>query len=184
MCLLLYNLEDAILHMLCIGTWMRIIHPLRSVSEGESICATSSLGEKTMKGKCKQLPGRLCNNFQQQICPQPKYLWGTHESRLPSAWTLYESQQDGSLLYCMLRSDPPTVIRSVTVSSDLHWHACTCFGESCSKIKYCHSDTSCQSFCWELVPTDPHNNTVSKTLSWQSRITVCSFIWAKVVCQI
>lgn len=123
MCLLLYNLEDAILHMLCIGTWMRIIHPLRSVSEGESICATSSLGEKMMKGKCKQLPGRLCNNFQQQICPQPKYLWGTHESRLPSAWTLYESQQDGSLLYCMQRSDPPTVIRSVTVSSDLHWHA-------------------------------------------------------------
>ena len=42
---------------------------------------------------------------------------------LPSAWTLSESQQDGSLLYCMLWSDPPTVIRSVTVSSDLHWHA-------------------------------------------------------------
>ena len=42
---------------------------------------------------------------------------------LPSAWTLSESQQDGSLLYCMLRSDPPMVIRSVTVSSDLHGYA-------------------------------------------------------------
>ena len=40
---------------------------------------------------------------------------------LPSAWTLSESQQDGTLMYCMLRSDPPTVIRSVTVSSDLHY---------------------------------------------------------------
>ena len=28
---------------------MRIIHPLRSVSEGENMCVTSSLGEKTMK---------------------------------------------------------------------------------------------------------------------------------------
>ena len=25
-------------------------------------------------------------------------------------------------MYCMLRSDPPTVIRSVTVSSDLYWY--------------------------------------------------------------
>ena len=51
---------------------------------------------------------------------------------LPSAWTLSESQQDGTLMYCMLRSDPPTVIRSVTVSSDLHWHVHTFFGVNLS----------------------------------------------------
>ena len=45
---------------------------------------------------------------------------------LPTAWTLSESQQDGTLMYCMLRSDPPTVIRSVTVSSDLQL-ACAYF---------------------------------------------------------
>ena len=38
-------------------------------------------------------------------------------------WTLSGTEQEDTLQFCILRFDPPTVVRSVTVSSDLTWYA-------------------------------------------------------------
>ena len=37
-------------------------------------------------------------------------------------WTLSQTEQD-TIQFCILRSDPPAVVRSVTVSADLTWYA-------------------------------------------------------------
>ena len=38
-------------------------------------------------------------------------------------WTLSKTEQEDTVQFCILRSDPPTVVRSVTVSADLTWYA-------------------------------------------------------------
>ena len=38
-------------------------------------------------------------------------------------WTLSGTEQEDTLQFCILRFDPPTVVHSVTVSSDLTWYA-------------------------------------------------------------
>lgn len=38
-------------------------------------------------------------------------------------WTLSGSEQEATLQFCILKFDPPTVVRSVTVTSDLTWYA-------------------------------------------------------------
>ena len=38
-------------------------------------------------------------------------------------WTLSTTEQEDTVQFCILRSDPPTVVRSVTVSADLTWYA-------------------------------------------------------------
>ena len=38
-------------------------------------------------------------------------------------WTISQTEQEDTLQFCILRFDPPTVVRSVTVSSDLTWYA-------------------------------------------------------------
>jgi len=102
---------------------MRIIHSLRSVLEDESICATSPLTEIKDEKKVQAAFRKALKPLSTNMLPTQSTFEALMKVDLPSAWTLSESQQDGSLLYCMLRSDPPTVIRLVTVSSDLHGHA-------------------------------------------------------------
>ena len=102
---------------------MRIIHSLRSVLEDESICSTSPLTEIKDEKKVQAAFRKALKPLSINMLPTQSTFEALMKVDLPSAWTLSESQQDGSLLYCMLRSDPPTVIRLVTVSSDLHGHA-------------------------------------------------------------
>ena len=88
------------------------------------MCTTSSLGEKkTMQRKVQAASRKVLKPLSTNILPTQSTFEVLMKVDLPSAWTLSESQQDGSLLYCMLRSDPPMVIRSVTVPSDLHGYA-------------------------------------------------------------
>lgn len=41
----------------------------------------------------------------------------------PPGWTLSRTEKEDAVQFCILGSDPPTVVRSVTVSADLTWYA-------------------------------------------------------------
>ena len=69
---------------------MRIIHPLRSVSEGKNVCATSLLGEKNERkvlGASRKALQQLSTNMP----PTQNNFEALVKVDLPSAWTLSES---------------------------------------------------------------------------------------------
>ena len=38
-------------------------------------------------------------------------------------WTVSETEQQDAMQFCLLKSNPPNVVRSVTVLSDMTWYA-------------------------------------------------------------
>ena len=54
---------------------------------------------------------------------QPSATLETLKTVDPPGWTLARTEKEDTIQFCIMRSDPPTVVRSLTVSADLTWYA-------------------------------------------------------------
>ena len=54
---------------------------------------------------------------------QPSATLETLKTVDPPGWTLAWTEKEDTIQFCIMRSDPPTVVRSLTVSADLTWYA-------------------------------------------------------------